>query len=247
MIGCRCDVCRSDDPRDKRWRTSILVSQDDGLQVLVDTSIDLRAQALHFGITRVDTIVYTHSHADHVFGLDECRRFNVLQGGALPLYADPSTMQDLRRIFSYAFDAPPELAGGVPALAPCTIDGPFTVGSTRWIPIPILHGRRTILGFRIGSFAYLTDCSAIPDASWPLLVGVEMLVLDALRDRPHPTHFSLHQAVEAARRVGASCTFLVHMAHEIGHAATCARLPAGIELAYDGLLLDAPAATLQSA
>jgi phosphoribosyl 1,2-cyclic phosphate phosphodiesterase len=247
VIGCRCDVCLSDDPRDKRWRTSILVTQDDDLQVLVDTSIDLRAQALHYGITRVDSIVFTHSHADHVFGLDECRRFNVLSGGALPLYADEPTMRDLRRIFAYAFEAPPELAGGVPSLAPQTIDGPFMVGATRWTPIPIFHGRRLILGFRIGQFAYLTDCSAIPDQSWPLLEGVDMLVLDALRDRPHPTHFSVGEAIEVAQRVGASSTLLVHMAHEIGHAATCARLPDRIELAYDGLVIDVPPGPLQSA
>jgi phosphoribosyl 1,2-cyclic phosphate phosphodiesterase len=243
MIGCACEVCRSTDPRDQRWRTSVLVTQDDGLKVLVDTSIDLRAQALRFGVTHVDALVYTHSHADHIFGLDECRRFNVLTGRALPLYADASTLADLRRIFSYAFEAPAWLAGGVPHLAPTMIDGSFLIGDACWQPVPILHGRRPIFGFRIGRFAYLTDCSGIPDESWPLLDGLDALVLDALRDRPHPTHFTLDQAVDVSKRIGARRTWFTHMAHDLGHEATCRRLPEGMALAYDGLVIEVAADT----
>jgi phosphoribosyl 1,2-cyclic phosphate phosphodiesterase len=241
MIGCKCAVCTSADPRDRRCRASILVTQDDGTVVLVDTGADLRMQALTWGVECVDAVVYTHSHADHIFGLDELRRFNVLRGGDIPLYADEPTLSDLQRIFSYAFWSPPELGGGVPRLAPHLIDGPFDVGTQRWQPVPILHGRRPILGFRVGGFAYLTDCSGIPEQSWPLLDGLEVLVLGALRVRPHPTHFCIDEAVEVARRVGAARTLFTHMAHDLPHAATCDRLPPTMALAYDGLSVTVPA------
>ena len=243
MIGCTCAVCQSSDPHDKRFRASIVVTHDDGTQVLVDTTPDLRSQALTWGLTRVDAVVYTHSHADHIFGLDELRRFIALRGGGtMEIHGDAHTIDDIRRIFHYAFSAPPELGGGVPRLVSSVIDGPFQVAGTRWTPIPILHGRRTIFGYRIGNFAYLTDCSRVPDETWALLDGVEVLVIGALRDRPHPTHLSLPEAVEAAQRIGAQQTYFTHMCHDLGHAATNARLPAGMALAYDGLSVSLPAA-----
>lgn len=238
MIGCSCATCRSDDPRDRRWRPSILVEGDDGAQVLVDTSTDLRAQALRFGVTRLDAILFTHSHADHIFGLDEVRRFNVLQREPISIYGDEQTLADIRRAFRYVFDEESARGGGVPRLRTFTIAGSFCLGRQLVVPVPIEHGSRPILGFRFGPFAYLTDCSGIPDASWPLLDGVEILVLDALRDRPHPTHFTVAEAVEAAQRIGARATWFTHICHDLPHAATCARLPAGIQLAYDGLVLD---------
>lgn len=241
MIGCRCAVCQSPDPRDKRWRPSIAITLDSGFSLLVDTSADLRAQALRFDLTRVDAVLFTHSHADHILGLDELRRYNTLQREPIPLYADRKTLADLRRVFAYAFGRPEHGHEYVPQLRPFVLAGPVTIGGQEIVPVPVIHGMRPILGFRVGTFAYLTDCSAIPDESWALLDGVETLVLDALRERPHPSHFSLGEAVEVARRVGARQTWFTHMAHDLGHEATCARLPAGMALAYDGLCLELPA------
>ena len=248
MIGCDCRTCRSTDPRDTRSRPSILIECRDAApsepsasnavrHILVDTSTDLRAQALARNIRRVDAILYTHSHADHIFGLDEVRRFNVLQKSAVPAYADARTIADLRRTFAYVFSTGTPQGGGIPSLMLSTLIGPFCLGSLEILPVPLMHGTLPILGFRIGSFAYLTDCSAIPDASWPLLTGVRTLVLDALRDRPHPTHFSVSEAVEAAQRIGTERTYFTHICHDLPHAETCARLPPGIELAYDGQVL----------
>ena len=181
MIACDCAVCRSDDPRDKRTRPSILIEiatdQPSPIaravkSVLVDTSTDLRAQALAHDVRRVDAILFTHSHADHVMGLDEVRRYNILQRGGIPCFADERTLGELRRTFDYIFNPPPGPAGGVPQLRLFRIGGRFLLGGVEFVPVPILHGERPILGFRVGSFAYLTDCSSIPDSSWALLDGV---------------------------------------------------------------------------
>lgn len=238
MIGCACETCRSTDPHDRRLRPSIYLSAPEGPSVLVDTATDLRQQALTHGLARVDAILFTHSHADHVMGLDEVRRFNVLQGGSIPAYADSKTAEDLRRTFGYVFNAPKEQAGGIPQIDLHQIDGRFAIGEFDIVPVPILHGRRPILGFRFGSFAYLTDCSAIPDSSWPLLEGLDVLVLDALRHRPHPTHFTVAQALEVVARMKPARTFLTHICHDLPHRATNRALPAGVELAYDGLTFD---------
>jgi phosphoribosyl 1,2-cyclic phosphate phosphodiesterase len=231
-------VCRSRDPRDTRLRPSVALDLGPGHTVLIDTSTDLRAQALTFGLDRVDAVLYTHAHADHVLGLDEVRRFNALQERPMPLHADARTLAELRRIFAYAFDPAPQAGGGVPQLAPTEITGPFRLGDVEVIPVPIRHGPNTILGYRVGSFGYLTDCSGIPASSLALLAGLDVLVLGALRDRPHPTHFSLGEALEAARTVGAARTFFTHMCHDLGHAATAARMPPGCALAFDGLTIE---------
>lgn len=238
VIGCACAVCRSTDPRDRRLRPSIFVDVPGRTRILVDTSSDLRQQALTHGITRIDAILFTHSHADHILGLDEVRRFNAIQEGPIPCYASAATWESIRRTFHYAFDGVPRQGGGIPKLEAHEIDGPFALGGVRVVPVPLWHGRMPILGFRFGSFAYLTDCNAIPDESWPLVAGVDTLVIDALRDRPHSTHFTVAEALDAIARIAPRRTYLIHMCHDLGHAETNARLPADVELAYDGLVLD---------
>ena len=237
MIGCRCATCRSPDPRDRRSRPSILVEMGNGVRVLVDTTPDLRSQALAIDLDRVDAILFTHCHADHVMGLDEVRRFNVLQQAAVPCYGDARTLRELRRTFAYIFE-PQDEGGGVPRIHLYPVQGPFSIGGETFIPVPVWHGRRAILGFRVRDFAYLTDCSGIPDESWPLLEGLDTLAVDALRHRPHPTHFTVKQALEVSGRLGARRTWLTHICHDLPHAATNATLPAGVELAHDGLVID---------
>jgi phosphoribosyl 1,2-cyclic phosphate phosphodiesterase len=238
MIGCDCTTCRSTDPRDTRLRPSIYVEVAGRGCILVDSSTDLRQQALRYNVRRVDAVVYTHSHADHILGLDELRRFNGLQRASIPCFADARTWEALRKTFFYVFDGVNRRGGGVPELEPREIAGPFEAAGVRIVPVPILHGRTPILGLRFGSFGYLTDCSAIPDGSWALLEGVETLVIDALRHKPHPTHFTVAEALVAVERIAPRRAFFTHMAHDLPHAETCARLPPGVELAYDGLVID---------
>ncbi len=238
MIGCTCAVCRSTDPRDTRLRPSILVDVPGRARVLVDTTPDLRQQALTHGIASVDAILFTHNHADHVLGLDETRRFSVGGRGPVQAYASAYAWEHIRRSFYYVFDGVTRQGGGIPLIDPHDIDGPFAVGGVRVVPVPVWHGRMPVLGFRFGSFAYLTDCNRIDDLAWPLLDGVTTLVVDALRDRPHPTHFTVAEALEVVARVAPARAFLTHICHDLGHAATNARLPAGVEVAYDGLVLD---------
>lgn len=236
MIGCDCSVCQSRDPHDQRMRTSILV-ESGGTSLLVDTTPDLRTQALRHGVRRVDAILYTHAHADHLFGLDDVRRFNAVNGGAMPIYAREDTLAEIRQRFGYVFGGGRAPGGGLPELRLWTIGGRFCVGGQEVVPVPIMHGAREILGFRFGPLAYLTDCSGIPEASLKLLIGLDTLVLDALRRRPHPTHFSVSQAVAMAARIKARQTYFTHIAHDLGHEETSATLPPGVALAYDGLVL----------
>jgi len=250
-IGCSCAVCHSTDPRDRRTRPSILIDlrpenasppaspvASAVRYVLVDTATDLRAQALAHDVNRVDAILFTHSHADHVMGLDEVRRYNAIQQQALGCYGDEPTLSDLRRMFSYIFDVEPRVGGGVPKLSLFRVAGAFTLGGVDFVPVPLYHGPKLILGFRVGRFAYLTDCNRIPDESWPLLDGVRTLVLDALRERPHSTHFSVSEALQVVNRLAPERTYFTHICHDLPHAETCARLPAGVQLAYDGLVFD---------
>jgi phosphoribosyl 1,2-cyclic phosphate phosphodiesterase len=208
-----------------------------GVRALVDTTPDLRSQALAADLDRVDAILFTHCHADHVMGLDDVRRFNVLQQAAVPCYGDARTLTELRRTFAYIFEAADE-GGGIPRIHLYPIRGPFSIGGETFTPVPVWHGQREILGFRVRDFAYLTDCSGIPDASWALLGGLDTLVIDALRHRPHPTHFTVAQALDVSARVGARRTWLTHICHDLPHAATNASLPPAVELAYDGLRIE---------
>ena len=254
FIACSCAVCTSADPHDKRLRPSIFIDLEprtpnpEPRYVLVDTTPDLRQQCLANDITRVDAILFTHAHADHITGFDDVRRFGQLQKTAIPCYGDAETLADIRRMFDYAFKPPKQQGGGLPQVTLHTIEGPFALGGAQIVPVPLMHGILPVLGFRIGSFAYLTDCNLIPDASWPLLDGVKTVILDALRRRPHTTHFNIDQALDVVARLGVERAYFTHITHDLGHAETCATLPRGVELAYDGLVIDvqSPVSGLQS-
>ena len=238
MIGCECTTCRSSDPRDRRWRPSIYIEFPDGFSVLVDASPDLRAQALAFQLSRVDAILFTHAHADHVLGLDDVRPFNFKMRRAIPCYGKKQTIAAIQQMFSYIFDPSTPRGGGIPELIMHTLSGAFFLGAAEFVPVPVYHGENLILGYRVGSFAYLTDCSGIPESSWSLLRGVKVLVLDALRERPHPTHLSLSEALEVTEKIGPARAYYTHICHDLAHAKTCARLPDHVTLAYDGLVID---------
>jgi phosphoribosyl 1,2-cyclic phosphate phosphodiesterase len=240
MIGCDCAVCTSDDPRDHRTRPSIFVRHA-GVHLLVDTSPELRIQCLACNVRRVDAVLFTHHHADHVVGIDDLRRFNWIMKRALRCYGSEATLAVLQRMFGYAFSPRTGDTTSRPVLDPIPIgERPFEVDQARIIPIPLRHGDMPVLGFRFGSFAYCTDCSYIPDASYALLEHLDVLMLDALRRTPHPTHFHLERAVETAARIAARRTYFTHIAHELGHRATNAELPDGMALAHDGLTFRCP-------
>lgn len=248
MIGCACDVCRSSDPRDTRTRPSILIelpvpgapadAAGQGVfRLLVDTSTDLRQQALRERIDRVDAVFYTHAHADHIFGFDELRRFNHLTRRPLPAYGDRETLDAIRRTFSYAYDPGAPKGGGVPHVDLNEVTGPFTLAGHVITPVPVMHGTTRVNGLRVGGFAYVTDCNLIPPDSMALLAGLDVLILDALRHKPHPTHFTVSGALEAVAALAPRAAFFTHMTHDLGHETTCAALPAGVSLAYDGLVI----------
>jgi phosphoribosyl 1,2-cyclic phosphate phosphodiesterase len=234
MIGCHCAVCTSGDPRNQRLRPSVVISYGQ-TRVLVDTTPELRLQCVRFGVEKIDAVVYTHAHADHIMGLDDVRRFNALRGGPLDVWADAQTRAVLDRCFGYAFEEPkPEMKIFRPHLIRRLIDGPFEIGGMTWTPIPLIHGDMPILGFRVGSLAYCTDVSHIPEPSFELLKDLDVLVLDALQHRKHATHFTVEEAVAAAGRIGAKKTLFTHIAHGLAHEATNAALPETMRLAYDG-------------
>lgn len=238
--GCTCPVCLSDEPRNKRMRTSAFIQLPSGANLLIDTSTDLRHQALAWGLTRVDAVLYTHSHADHILGIDDLRAFNYIQGGPIPCYGTKATFDDIRSMFAYAFSPNPLYqGGGVPKLSLVEITGqePLQVCGETVIPIPLMHGKLPVLGYRVGSLAYLTDTNFIPPESFAKLRGLSHLVLDGLRNDPHPSHFSIPEAVAVAREIGAKQTWLIHMTHSVDYAAVDGSLPDGIRLAYDGLTL----------
>lgn len=234
MIGCKCEVCTSRDPKDRRNRVSVLLKYGN-TKVLIDTPPELRLQCVEHGVDWIDAVVYTHAHADHIMGLDDLRRFNTIRQGSLDAWADLPTHNVLTQCFGYAFKEPdPAVKLFRPHLVRRFIEGPFIIGGVTWTPVPLLHGAMRVHGFRVGKLAYCTDVSAIPEESLPLLQGLDVLVLDGLQWQRHTTHFSLEEAIAAGRSIGAKQTLFTHIAHGLGHEATSKVLPAGMVLAYDG-------------
>ncbi|MGH9430757.1 MAG: MBL fold metallo-hydrolase [Terriglobia bacterium] len=236
VLACHCATCTSPDSRDKRTRPSILL-EFDGHVVVIDTSPDFREQGLREGLERVDAVLFTHTHADHIFGLDDIRVFNFRQKQAIPIFGDQNSIDSIRRIFDYIFRGS-YIGGGIPKLDVHVIDGPFELWGKRLTPLPVFHGDLPILGFRFDHTAYVTDFSAIPETTMAMLEGLDVLILDALRHKPHPTHSTVENSLEIVARLNPKRAFFTHIAHELSHAATDAALPAHVHLAYDGLQLD---------
>jgi phosphoribosyl 1,2-cyclic phosphate phosphodiesterase len=236
MIGCGCAVCTSSDPRNQRLRPGLKLELPGGV-ALIDTPTDLRQQALRYGLPRLDAVLFTHAHADHILGLDEVRVFNFRQGHAIPCYGPASALAAVRRSFAYVFE-PGQEGGGKPQLDLVPLDGPRELLGVEVVPVPVRHGSLEVYGYRLGPFAYVTDVNAIPADSRRLLAGVDTLVLGALRYRPHSTHFSIPEAIAEAAHVGARRTLFTHLAHDVDHGRPQEPLPPGVELAHDGLVLD---------
>ena len=233
-IGCRCAVCTSEDPRDNRLRPSIYIRYD-GHGVLIDTTPDLRQQALRAQIPRIDAILFTHSHADHIMGLDDVRPFNFHQGGEIPIYGSMETIENIKRCFRYIFD-PRFAESAVPRIVTNTFDGsPINLFGLEFTPIRLCHGKGTVHGFRFGSAAYLTDHSDIPEESMNQLSGLDVLFLDALRHRPHPTHSTIEHSLGTVEKLAPRRAFFTHICHDLLHARTEETLPPHVRLAYDGL------------
>jgi len=234
VIGCQCAVCRSTDPHDKRMRSSVVIRAD-GQTILIDTTPELRLQALANDISHIDAVVFTHAHADHVAGFDDLRSFNYLSQAQLSAYADTFTAALLRERFAYAFDNPFPFFGGKPDLDLHAFEGEFVIGRTEFRPFPVSHGRWTVMGFRIGKLVYLTDAKVIPDSSLDVMRGAEVVVINGLRQTPHPVHLSIPEALDVIAEIGPKRAYITHVSHDVPHAATNSQLPDGVELAYDGL------------
>jgi phosphoribosyl 1,2-cyclic phosphate phosphodiesterase len=240
VIGCDCAVCTSEDPRDRRTRVSAVVEGDDGRRVLIDTPPEIRLQLLAAGIPGVDAVLFTHEHADHVHGIDDLRALSGRRG-SLPVLGSAATLEQLAARFPYIFDdrIRPQPGTTKPQLAPAALEAlvEVEVAGLPVVPLPVPHGDLTVFGYRIGPFGYITDAKSVPEPVIARLRGVRVLVLNALFDRPHPTHLSIDEAVAVAVAVGAERTLLTHLTHRHAHATLAARLPAGVEPAYDGLAL----------
>lgn len=238
VVGCDCAVCRSSDPRNQRTRCSALIS-DGRHNILIDTAPDLRQQALREDIRRIDAVLYTHSHADHLHGIDDLRGFNLRSKKSIPLYGSPQTLGRIRHNFGYIF-AGLDTPGYVPRLSLHPVATNFSLFDLTIVPIPIDHGGMPTYGYRCGPFAYLTDCNGIPESSLALLDNLDLLVLDGLRFKPHNTHFNIPQAIQMAEIIGARQTLLTHLSHEVDHPRHAPQLPAEVGFAYDGQRLALP-------
>lgn len=236
VIGCDCGVCTSTDPRNVRTRSSVLLGAPGG-SILIDTSTDLRAQCLANSVERVDAVLLTHTHADHVNGMDELRVFNRLQQSSIPCYGSAQTVGRISVIFDYIFDGDDDY-GWRPDLSITGVDAPFIVCGVEVVPLKLKHAAASIFGYRIGDVAYLTDCSGVPDSSMKLLGGLKLLIIGALRKKPHPSHFSIDQAIEVSRRCTPERTILTHLGHSIDYVRDGDTLPGGVELAYDTMVVE---------
>ena len=237
-IGCDCETCLSTDPRDKRLRQSALIEHD-GTNILIDTSIDFRQQALRAGIGRLDAVLITHCHVDHVFGLDDIRPLN-FRYGAMDVYANEPAWTDLKRIFQYIFN-PTHIGGGLPQLVPHTVTAgrPFSIGdSIEVTPLEVIHGKLPVVAYRFNDFAYVTDLKTMPDETKASLRDLDVLALDCVRIKPHSTHLCLDEALALVEELKPKRTFLIHLNHDILHERDSKRLPAGVEFAFDGLVVE---------
>lgn len=239
VIGCDCQVCTSLDFRDKRFRSSVHF-QIGEISLVVDTGPDFRSQMLRAGVKRLDAVIFTHEHKDHTAGLDDIRPFNFSQRKDMPIFGRSQVLEQIKREFAYVFSS--KKYPGVPQIAPVEIDeSPFTIEGIQITPIPVFHYKLPVLGFRIGDFTYITDCNHIPDESFELIRGSKVLVLNALQKESHISHFTLDEAIQKAKEIGAEQTYFTHMSHKIGlHASIEEELPEGIALAYDGLQVTLP-------
>lgn len=235
VIGCDCAVCQSTDPRNHRTRSSLLV-ETGGLHILIDTATEFRLQALRTGIKQIDAVLYTHCHADHVFGFDDLRIFSQRSGKALPFYGNYDTIAEMLQVFSYVFRKT-QVGGGKPLVKPIIVDGPFQVEGIAVTPIPVYHGSIPIYGYRIGDLAYVTDCSRLPETSLELLKGLKVLILGVIRYEPHPSHMHVDAALKLAAELQPERTYFTHITHLLDHEQTNSKLPQAVSLAYDGLII----------
>lgn len=236
IIGCACAVCSSTDPRNLRTRPALWIEYE-GKHVVIDTPAEFRLQALRHRIPRLDALLYTHAHADHIFGIDDIRRFNQMQREVIPLYASAETLDSLQNMFGYIFDRSIQ-SWAVPKADARPLEGPFDLFGLKVEPLRVWHGRMPVTAFRIGRMAYVTDCSEIPPETMERLQGLDLLILDALRHRPHPTHLSIAEALKIVEELAPRRALFTHLCHEIEHAETEAKLPEHVDLAFDGLTLD---------
>ncbi|SNR84776.1 phosphoribosyl 1,2-cyclic phosphate phosphodiesterase [Methylobacillus rhizosphaerae] len=237
VIACQCATCLSDNPRNKRTRCSSLITLDNGKNILIDTGPDIRQQALREGITHVDAVLYTHTHADHMHGIDDLRAFCQRQRQQIPLYGRPDAMEHIVSKFGYTIREAGDY-WDLPILSVNPVEQAFELFGTQILPVPIMHGRLAMYGYRVGKLAYLTDASEIPPSSMALLEDLDVLLLDCLRYTPHYTHFSLEQALEQAAIIGAKQTYLIHMTHEMEYETVSKMLPSSVQVGYDGLKLE---------
>lgn len=231
LIGCRCNVCTSSNPKNKRLRCSLTV-ETATTRIIIDAGPDLRQQLLRAEISHVDAVLFTHAHGDHVHGIDDLKNLGT---APLPCYASPQTAEEIATRFAYLFEVAAPTNQGRPSVVLHALSTSLQIGDLQISPVPIEHGPQRIYGYRIGDVAYLTDCSRIPDASYDLLSGISVLIIDALRYEPHEKHFTIGQATTEAIKIGAARTYFIHMAHQVDHDTANATLPKGVSLAYDML------------
>ncbi len=236
MVGCSCATCTSNNPRNNRTRCSSLITLDSGENILIDTGPDLRDQSLREDIKRVDAVLYTHTHADHLHGIDDLRAFCQIQRRQIPLYAKEDAVEHIKQKFGYVLRDPSDF-WDLPVLRTETVHEPFELFGVKITPIPVMHGRSHILGYRIGNLAYMTDVSEIPESSFALLEGLDVVLLDCLRETLHPTHINIEQSLAYISRIKAKQSYMIHMTHELEYASLSKKLPIDIFVGFDGLKL----------